>query len=75
MQGDDVGMGAYLAEHLDFSLSRERIGSGQHNGKRDLAASFPDPKHGRSVYAGPPRSDDRRGTGRRKASPREAQYP
>jgi hypothetical protein len=40
MQGDDVGMGTYLSEHLDFSMSRERIGSGQHNGKRDLAASF-----------------------------------
>jgi hypothetical protein len=40
MQGDDVRMGTYLSEHFNFSLSRERIGSGQHNGKRDLAASF-----------------------------------
>ena len=43
MQGDDVGVGTYLTKHLDFSLSRERIGSGQHNGKRDLAVSFPIP--------------------------------
>src|SRR5450756_2439067 len=40
MQGDDVGMGAHLAQHLNFSVSRERIGFGQHDGERDLAESF-----------------------------------
>jgi hypothetical protein len=32
-------MGTHLAQHLDLSLSRERIGSGQHNRKSDLPAS------------------------------------
>jgi len=44
MQGDDVGMGTYLAQHVDLALGRERIGSGQHNGKGDLPASFRIPR-------------------------------
>ena len=40
MQGDDVGMRTDPTQHLDFSMSRERIGSGQHYCKRDLAVSL-----------------------------------
>jgi hypothetical protein len=32
--------GAHLAQHLNFPVSRARIGSRQHNGKCDLATSF-----------------------------------
>ena len=40
VQGDDVGMGTYLAQHVNLPLSRERIGSRQHNGQSDLPASL-----------------------------------
>jgi hypothetical protein len=39
MKGDDVGMRAYLAQHVDLSLSGDRIGALPHNGKSDLSAS------------------------------------
>jgi hypothetical protein len=39
MKGDDVGMGTYLAQHVDLSLSGDRIGFGHHNGKSDLPTS------------------------------------
>ena len=35
-----LGWGHTLPSISTSRLSRERIGSGQHNGKRDLAASF-----------------------------------
>src|SRR6516164_4259674 len=38
MKGDDVGMWAYLAQHVDLSLSSDRIGAWPHNGKSDLSA-------------------------------------
>jgi hypothetical protein len=44
MQGDDVGMGTYLAQHVDLSLSGDGIGAGHHNGKSDLPASFRIPR-------------------------------
>lgn len=40
IQGDDVGVGTYLGQHLDLSLGRERIGSGQHERKSDMPPSF-----------------------------------
>jgi hypothetical protein len=33
-------MGAYLAQHLDLPLGRERIRFGQHNGKSNLPTGF-----------------------------------
>src|SRR5215469_6254246 len=38
MKGDDVGMGAYLAQHVDLSLGGKRISARPHNGKSNLSA-------------------------------------
>lgn len=40
VQGDDVGMWAYLAQHVDLSLSGDRIGATPHNGKSDLSTGL-----------------------------------
>ena len=54
MQGDDVGMGTYLTQHVDLSLGGEGIGSGHHNGKSDLSASFRIPRQIRLFTRAPP---------------------